>query len=320
MEWCQVCGRRRGPGEYSCPACECSTYDDVVPPSAVAADPVPAPPLGGILGRAMSMPARYVLALHGRRGGGKSTVAFGAFERPHIVTSEMDSGRILEYLARIGARHGGMTALRFHDDDEGRRIDLGRIGDDVTELILDSASASPDPALAVAAVRRWVDERGGRAIVILHQNKDGEPAGTAHMLHACDGEAEILVEGGQRRLALHKHRGGDTRTIAFELGADGAKVRERPRYYSIEGRGTALRLVPYPSPESGPFAAYLRAVEASRRDEEAETLVLPPPPCAVAALRSDLYRGGWIEPADEDERRAFAAAAGVPYFSPLEDP
>lgn len=267
----------------------------------------------------MQMPRRYVLALHGRRGGGKSTVAFSAFTRPHIVTSEMDTDVVLAYLDRVGVEHGGMSVPQLVEDEYGPRIDLGRVADGVHDLILDSASATAHPLLAVMAVRDWVDRVGGRAIVILQHTKDGEPAGEAKMLHACDGEAEVVNDGGRRRLTLHKHRRGESGiSVPFGLGAEGVVAEVPAHYYSIEGRGSSLRLVPWPSPESGPYAAYLRAVERSLEDDEAPTLRLPPPPVAVCALRSALHRAGWADPADVVERRAAATAAGIPYFSPVE--
>lgn len=319
-EWCLQCGRERGETEYACPACGGEDYGRSVPASARPAPDVPAEPLLGVLGKVMSMPRRYVLALHGKRGGGKSTVAFSAFARPHIVTSEMATDRVLRYLERLGVRHAGLTVARLVEEEltGEKRIDLGEIDEDVDELVLDSASATLDPARAVAAVAEWTSRRNARAIVILHQNKDGAVAGQASMLHACDGEAEVVIEPtGVRRVVLQKHREGELRSVIFDLGELGERRNVARRYYSVEGGGGHYRLVPYPDPTGSPHAEYLRAVERSRRDDyEGPALKLPEPPCAVAALKSALYGSGWIEPVDVEARKAFAAEQGVPYFSP----
>jgi len=319
-EWCLSCGRERGLDEYACPACRSEDYGAAVPPSATPAAERQAAPLLGVLGQVMTMPRRYVLALHGRRGGGKSTVAFGAFERPHVVTAEMATDRVLRYLERLGVRHAGLTVPQLVTETDGtQRLDLGPIADDVEELVLDSASATVSPPMAVEAVRRWVSQRNGRAIVILHQNKDGSVAGQASMLHACDGEAEVVIEPtGVRRVHLTKHREGELRSVVFDLGQLGDRKQVARRYYSVEGAPGYYRLVPWPDAASGPHAEYLRAVEKNRRNDDPE-LRLPEPPCAVSALRSELYGNGWIEPVDGQARRAFALEQGVPYYSPAWD-
>lgn len=315
-EFCLSCGRPRAQGEWGCP-CGGDVYGDEVPAGVGGLETFPLRPLVGQLGALLSVRPPAVVAMHGRRGSGKTTLALQACRRPHVVTAEMDEDLVSAYLARLGVRHAGISRPRRAEDEAGQPVlRWGASAEEADELVLDSATETGDELLAVQMARAWAIRRSGVAIVIFQHTKAGEARGSAQALHACD--VEVLVEQleGERLVSVVKNRFGGTASAAFDL-ADGAPAAPaRDRYYSVEGEAPAYRLVPYPSPRSGPYAAFWRWAEAELGKDEGEPVSLPDPPCAVAALRSELYRPPWAEPPDVAARAAFARAQGVPYWSP----
>lgn len=309
------CGRSRLSGEWSCPACGCDVYADHVPGSARPRKALPSP-LGGVLAGLVELHPGQVLLLHGPRGVGKSTVALQALTRPSVVTAEMAPHQVLTYARRIRAR---LTEVRVPVwDAAAARIELQLAPERSSrDVLLDSLTATGRPVEALAALRAWCSERGARAIAIVQQTKEGEARGPSSLGFDCDVEVRLEEVAGQRRAVVEKNRNGPEGSRLYRLTEAGAHSAPAPRYYSVEGHGGRYQLRPHPDPGAR-YAEYLRAVEASmQRDEGGEQLTLPEPPAAVAAQRSALYRGGWIEPVDHEARAAFALAHGVPYFSPV---
>lgn len=319
VSFCQACGRARELGEWGCP-CGCDVYGAEVPPGVAGAETFPLRRLAGALGGVLSVRPPAVIGMHGRRGSGKTTLALQACTRPHVVTAEMDEGLVAAYLTRLGVRHHGISRPRREEDPLTRQavIRWGESAESADELVLDSATETGDELLAVETARAWATRRGGVAIVIFQHTKAGDARGSAQALHACD--VEVLVEqlDGERVVSVVKNRFGGTTSAAFDLAGGGPAQPARDRYYSVEGEAPAYRLVPYPSPRSGPYAAFWRWAEAQLNDpsDDGEPVTLPDAPCAVAALRSELYRPPWSEPPDVADRAAFARAQGVPYWSP----
>lgn len=313
--YCARCARVRRAGEWRCPACGCDAYDDVV---AGTARPRKRGkhPLAGVLGRVVELPPGGLLLLHGPRGVGKTSVALGALDRPWLVTSEMEPEELLRYARRLGARVDRVSRPTWIEEE--LRLDLGEPpAGRPRDLVLDSATATGHAVEALVAVRAHVRELGVRAIVLVHETKDGLIRGSSSLGFDCDVDVRIDYDAGARRIEVLKNRFGAEAELRFELGEDGPRLPAADRYYSVEGRPGAYRLEPWPADQAR-HAAYLRAVEAARAQEDGPVLYLPPPPVAVAALPSTLYARGWIEPPDVAGRKAYAQAQGVPYFSPLE--
>lgn len=316
-EYCARCSRERRPGEYGCPDCGADAYDGVVRgnsrPRAQKKHP-----LGGILAGLVDLPPGGLVLLHGPRGVGKTTIAMQAFSETWWCSSEMGPRLILEYAHRVKARIYRITRPEWIEPEDGAaHIDLRQPAGEPRDLVLDSVTATKHPAEAMAAARAYCEAHARRAICIVQQTKDGEARGPSTLGFDCDVEIRLEVEGGRRRLLVEKNRYGREGALSYNLGAHGPELPKADRYYSVEGEGGAYRLVAHPAPKAV-YAAYLTAAEASRENEEPEILRLPAPPCAVAAKKSALYRGGWIEPEDWEERKAFSEAHGVPYYSPLE--
>ena len=287
---------------------------DHVPSSAVPVERSPTP-VGGVLGRVLSMAPGKVAILHGPRGVGKSTLMLDMFPGAWICSDEMEPEQVLAYTARQGVRHGGISVPRWNE--EAQRFDLG-VRDPWDgrpyDLCFDSATSVGHDLEALQAVQARCRELGTRGLVILQQTKDGDARGDARLTFMCDVEIQLSVEQGERRAEVRKNRGGPEVSICYRLGPRGLELPRFDGYYSIEGEGGRYELVRHPAARRRRYAGLLRSAEASAA--KGEPVELPPPPLAVCALRSALYRGGWVEPHDVEERERFASAHGVPYFSP----
>lgn len=313
--FCMRCGRRRLGGEYGCPACGGDVYGTTVPGDAVEVARTERP-VGGVLGELLRLPDGAVVMLHGPRGSGKTSLALQAFERPHVASSEMEPLELLDYARRLGVKLGNVSMIQVLTLPEPR-VDLG-IPEDARDVVVDSLTATHQAASVMAELQERTRRVGGRAIVIVQHRKDDEYAGSAEIAHAADVEVEVLLVQGARTVRVLKNRFGALGNRAFRLAGGAPESGSRGRYYSVEGRLGDYRLVPHPS-AGARHAAYLLAVERALDDPDSPALELPPPPCAVAALPSRLYRGGWIEPEDRADRARYADAHGVPYFSPCGD-
>jgi hypothetical protein len=337
--YCAECGRERLPNEYTCPACGC----DLTMPSApgYGAARALAWTLGGPLAPLLRVGPDRIVLLHGEPSGGKTSVALAALGRPlgiaelvaagrtappvdepgyharpaWLSTSEMSADLVRDYSARLGYRVERVSVPRFDDRAVPRTgIEAARcLGIDADhagiDLILDSLTELSDPLAALRAIRLYVRELGCRAIVVAQDTKDGDVRGSRKIVYQCDVVVKVtrgphwrtLTVGPKNRCeggagsALFTIRESDGRIALPEWGA---------RYYIVDGRAPAYRLIPWPSPEASNLGDPCREAERRR-------VVLPPAPCAVAASRSDLYPSGWSTPDDVDQRRAFAERAGL---------
>lgn len=312
--FCQECGRRRRPREFSCPDCGESLYG---PHVLGHVKPARAPaPLGGILS-SLELPIGNVALIYGVRGTGKTSIGMAALRKPWIASSEMDGQLLAEYRDRLGLSFAGVSVPRRLEvpDAHGRTVDLGLPVDLEADLLVDSLTATGDDVGALAAAMAYA-QSGRRVIVTAQVTKEGGPRGPATIEHDPDLVIELDTDEDRGIARVKKNRAGPLSTLVFQLGRDGATALAWNRYYSIEGKGGAYRLEPWPS-RSARFAELLRAAEAGQLGEGLE---LPPPPLAVACERSSLYRGGWIEPADIARRKQFAADNGIPYWFPGDPP
>lgn len=305
--FCQRCGRQRERDEYGCPACGCDAYGPDAPGHVARAPSDDLVPLRGVLGRALELGPKAVALLAGSRGSGKTSLAFTAFQRPHIVTAEMTVERARTYCARLG-----VEPVRFRVDLDLEADDLG-LGREQCELVVDSLQALGDSVAVLRGVRRWCQETGSRAIVTSQVRKDGQIAGFESVPHDADAVVELRrTSSGQRVAEVTKSRFGAERSILFDLGGEDQAVDWGAHYYSVEG--PPYRIVPFPSEKSGLYSSFLRA--ATKNAELAATL--PPPPLAVAGVDGGALYGRWIEPADGALRRAHAEESGLTYLS-MED-
>lgn len=312
-EYCLICARARLRGEYSCPRCGTDTYGDEIPGDGQHWPREPAPPLLGLIGELIELPIGALCLFYGPKGIGKTTVAIGTFPAALFGTTEMGPDLVRDYAARLGATLAGVRVPRVTREPEVS-VDL-RAGGPV-DYVLDSLNGTRAPAAALAACRALC-ELGGRVIALAQVTQDGDIRGGEDLGHDCDVVIRFDHHAGNHRIVVEKNRFGPTTSRVFRLGPNGADRAPRDRYYSVEGQAPHYRLEPYPS-SSAKHAAVL--AEQEKRLADGFPSALPAPPAAVAALKSGLYAGGWIEPEDVDARRAFAEAAGVPYWSPVRKP
>lgn len=309
MRYCIDCGRPQGRHEYACPGwpgspCGCALYARTVHGDARPGEVWG--PLQGPLAEVHLPPGRVAL-LYGGKGAGKSTLALQVLDEPVWVSTEMQPAAVLRYAARVGAR---VAAVVVPDD----ALDLAAVPTQLRgrDVVLDSLSETAAPEQALQAVQEYASENGVRALVIAHVTKSGDMRGTEVLRHRVDLVLRLSVEGGRRVLELEKNRHGPTKSFELSMSAQGLEAPNRRAYYSIEGSGSALRLVAYPG--GGERLVWAGPLDVASSGK----LKLPPPPLAVSAQSCALYDPPWALPEDEPARRAFAEAHGVPYWSPLE--
>jgi PAS domain-containing protein len=297
-----------------------------VPGTATPVARAPAP-VGGILSGLLELPRNAIALLHGPKGVGKSTLVLSMLQEPWLCGDEMVPELVLAYVTRQGSRLAGISRPEWIGEpinDMDLRIPDREVPPDV---IVDSATATGHPVETLRALRRYTARYGTRGLVIVQQTKDGQARGSATLAFDVDVEIELEIDRGERRAVITKNRFGWEGSRAYALTDRGIGLPTFSGYYSVEGVPGRYRLVRHPAPTRMPYAGYLWAVEEDLAglerlaDEDLvgrKVLELPPGPVAVAAQRSRLYRGGWVEPQDWEARRVFAEAHGLPYFSPAE--
>lgn len=321
LDCCIGCGRTRRAGEHGCPACGAEVYGTAVPGTAVPRERE-AGEIGGVLAGVIQVPRGKVVLLHGPRGIGKTTVALSMFKLPWVSAPEMDPDEYLRYASRAGFRLACVNRPVWIGDPVNKiLLNPPREADGPegpADLVLDSVTKTKHPVEALAAVQAWCDQRGARAVVIAQETKEGSPAGSSSLGYDVDIELAMEEYQGRRRIVVEKNRFGPETTVTYDLTDVGAQSPVFSDYYSVEGSLGKYRLVKHPAPRRlARHADYLREAEKRIRKGEESLLRLPDPPVAVAAQRSDLYPGGWVEPDDRPARAEFARMHGVPYFSPV---
>jgi hypothetical protein len=309
---CIVCSRERRDNEYKCPACGCASYADTIPGAALAA-PVEAWPLRGVLADTLVLAAGDVALLFGPRGIGKSSLALGLFELPHVVSSEMSLTRVRAYAVRLRIALASLS--RPVRDDETGAIDLGI--DPMMPprpVVVDSLQGiGGDPVVALREIRAYCRAFSVPAVVTSQVTAEGRARGSETIPHDCDAVVELAATALGRVAHVLKSRNSAEASISYAIGLDGVVAPQWGKlYYSVEGRFPSFELRPYPSAHGAPRHAAL--LDAARGGSPVTGF--PPPPCAVSALDAGgLYPGrAYIEPADGDERRAFALRHGLRYF------
>lgn len=313
---CLGCGRGRRAGEWSCPCCSGEDYGERLEGER---DLVPSPdlePLGGVLEGLLELGRGDVAMLKGPKGIGKTTIALQALSEPWVVTNEMSPENVRRYARRIGVRLAGLSESRLIPEEEGGpRFDLGLPDEAPQSLILDSLTESGDPVRALLDLRELVKAEGIRALVVSQVTSDGGARGGPRLEHLVDAVIVLGQVEGVRELAVVKNRNGREGARLFELDAGGARLPARGGYYTIEGTFPGYRLVRHPDPRAR-WAGLFQAAERCLAKGEPLPFRLPGPPLATAAAISPLYPGGFTEPEDAKERRAFARSQGLPYYFP----
>ncbi len=309
VRYCSTCGRERRPTEFACPPpCGGTLYGSTVPGSAEGGD-MAGPLLGPLAGLA-ELPAGFVMLLHGIKGGGKTTIGLMSLSDPYVVSCEMAPRLLLAYAKRLGVRTSGVSVPEAAADPGAPfAVDLRIPRRVVSDVLLDSLTRTTDPAAALEALKDHCARTGARGIAIVQHTKDREMRGPASLGH----DADVIIEVFPGRLVVEKNRFGSLGSKLFTLGAHGAERPTWDRYYSIEGNGPDYRITDWPQRTNAPLAAPYRLLG------KIEGLTLPLPPVATACDHSEVYPGGWIEPADIEARIAFARRNGLDFWTPLRE-
>lgn len=326
-EVCAACFRSRLGGEYSCP-CGGLVYTDRIEAQDVkqamraAQKPGEAKrlrfPASGPLAHFTRDGAGLLYLLWGGPGSGKTTIALQTFALPHVISGEMGLGQIAGYLSRLGVTPASVSIPRWVEDREGEGWwDLGIPDDHYGPLILDSAtSIGGDIEMVLDELSAHRAATGAPVIVISQATKDGTVWGSAKLAHAVDVVIALTREGSRRYAEATKNRAGHLGKIAFKLGEKGAEQGAAPAYYSVEdARGGGYRLVKHPD-AAAKYAEPYAWVEQKRAGHEALRASFGDPGVALAARASTLSADGWAEPEDAADRRAFAEAHGLRWWSP----
>lgn len=316
--FCVRCGRQRRTTDWACPACGCDLYSDHVSGRAQVelAEPYK---LRGPL-QSLEMRGGGLLLLWGGPGSGKTTVALQALGAPEpsssssssataltsltspdVITSEMSPDLVLAYARRIGVQVSRIWAPTAELELETFGAELPADG---RPIIYDSLTNGPEAVGVLGELQRYAEAHGVVVVAISQATKDGKFRGDRRLEHNADTVCELRDGRG----IVTKNRRGPLGTFVFDLNELGAQTRVWDRYYSVEGTHPNYRVVPWPS--GGRYAAPLRQ-HKTLADRGIE---LPPPPVAVSAEASDLYPGGFIEPPDVEQRRAYAEGLGLPFW------
>lgn len=329
-EVCARCFRTRLGGEYACP-CGCAAYTDAIEPQDAdrlvaatrrAPHGEPRVPVRGPLETFTPDAAGLLYHLWGGPGSGKTTIAYQAFQRPHIISAEMSLQRVAEYCARLGVVPASVSVPRWEElvEPGGEATGSWALGIPATHfgpVILDSATELGGGAEeAIRELHEHREATGAPCIIIGQATKAGDAWGSARLAHAVEVVVELGEDGGRRWARCHKNRAGNIGLIDFRLSEQGASVGSPKGWYSVEDRrGGGYRLVAWPDSgarNAGPFAA------AERDDELGLALRdrLSSGGWATAYRPSRLAAGGWAAPEDVDARRAYAEASGLRWFNP----
>lgn len=295
--YCQDCGRQRGPRDWACPNCGNGIYGPLVRRKLPALDLVK---LRGPLETLPGLGLGTVLVLYGERGTGKSTVALQAFERPWMITTEMEPGLCASYAARLGVDMVTASEVRSVEDLATLTPPEGFTG-----IVIDSLNGLG--FAAVDALWSWLTStcraEGVPAVAVAMTTTSDGVRGGEVVPHSCHVLVHCRVTGEGRDLDVQKNRFGGVLTIPWVLaGEELANV-----YYSVEPtKNGGYQLVAAPWCKSDVW-------------DRVRSKHLPnPPPCPAAAAARwdpDLY-GGWVEPPDWKRRAAYSEARGVPYWRP----
>jgi hypothetical protein len=309
--YCSLCGTEWSPGDFVCPAEGCGAATPshelpvgVVPPELPGADV--AGPLEGL----WRLPFGKVSLWHGPPASGKSSLAYLTLPGAEVVSPEQEPGLVARYRQRLGVPQTRTVSPEF--DEDGILARLGVEERRPRELIYDSVSVAADDVAVAKHLVDYCAATGARCIAISHETVAGTAWGGNTIPHLVHSRLRVFRESfGSRMVEIAKDRSGpDGRLIPWRLPTD---APPEPKFVSVEGAHGRYRLVEHPGGKAAEWAGPLEAAEAGE-------LELPAPPLAVCAKRSRLYRTGWAEPGDLDDRRAFAESLGFTFFRPTKAP
>ena len=306
--YCYDCASPVPTGNLLCPRCGGATLSKGAarPTETAQLETPPLPePWAGVL---QAWPEGSVVGIFGPKGSGKSSLCWRL--RPDwVLTSEQTVHACAVALQRIQGADRRPTEIRTVRRPDDVRAKLGQVHQGL--VVLDSITRCGGlhgAREALEALAEWCQAGPGRrAVGVLQVNAKGRPAGLTENEHLTDAIVGVAVEeSGLRRLFAEKNRSGGLGSRYFQLTASGLEAGHFPYSYSVEGPAGAYRLEPYPSREArwqGVLHAAFSANEGAR------------PGLASAGRLVPGYPGGRLEPADVEQRRIFAEAHGLEWFT-----
>jgi len=180
----------------------------------------------------------------------------------------------------------------------------------VVDSITQLGSSTQDANRIVKSCIEQIRKGQAIGVFIAQYLKDGSIAGPNMLGHMVDGVAQILRgKDGLRRFTWDKNRYGGEPVTYFQITSNGIEHQEWPWAYSVEGPAGGYELVTYPSKSKQLYAGLL--------DIFADNAIqIPKLGIATAAIVSKIYPGGYAEPVDISERKAFAEENGLTWLEP----
>lgn len=303
------------PDALTCGACggsNLNTRGESRPRLAASDAPADLPWPWSILGR---WPEGSSATIAGGPGSGKSSLAAllaRHFPECEWITSEQHGRQAGAMLARIVGSDAMplVTAVngpdRLHERFKSRQGGLV-----VVDSITQTAGWEQQAAVAEAGVT-WVRAEPGRRLLFIQQvNGRGDAAGQVAIPHLVDACLDVGADAGMRTLAAWKNRHGSIGSRYFRLGPSGPLAVDFPYAYSVEGEAGRYRLHPFPLSGAKWAGLFEKAAESGRAIRGG---------VACAAIPVNGYPDGYLQPADVDDRRAFAEAHGLRWTPTDDDP
>jgi energy-coupling factor transporter ATP-binding protein EcfA2 len=257
----------------------------------------------------LSLKKGGTILLSGGPGSGKSTICTAA--KPSMICSseqEVEEVAAIWYRVNPDEKSPMLSSCTSWEELEDDLLGLGDGDLGIIDSISQLANGPGTSNIMRRSIAR-IRSVGAMAIFVTQYTKDGDMFGPNELRHLVDVVASIPDDPtGLRRLAVSKNRFGNLFSTYFSLTGKGVKEQEFKWAYSVEGPPGRYSLLLYPM-SGGKFSGILEVLERAGKRVEG---------VASAAVASNIYRSGFVEPDDAEWRRLFAEEHGLKWLGPEE--